>query len=99
MGAWVTNAEQRLGRDEIAQLLAQHGKPRWWSNGPGDTYAPHAHAYHKVLYCVTGTIIFHVDGEDHMLSSGDRLDVEADTEHAATVGPEGVQCGEVAVEE
>jgi uncharacterized protein YjlB len=97
MGAWVTSAEQRLGQDEIGQLLARHGTPRWWSNGPDEVYAPHSHGYHKVLYCVTGTIIFHVDGEDLMLSAGDRLDVEAGTEHAATVGPDGVQCGEAAV--
>lgn len=60
-------------------------------------YAPHSHAYHKALYCVAGTIIFHVEGEDHVLSAGDRLNVEAGTEHAATVEP-GVQCGEVAVD-
>lgn len=97
MAAWMTAAEQRIGRDEIAQALARHGTPSWWSNGPDEQYAPHSHGYHKVLYCVTGTIVFHVDDEDHLLSSGDRLDIEPGTEHSATVGPAGVQCGEVAV--
>lgn len=98
MGAWVTAADQRLGRDEIDQLLSRLGTPRWWSNGADETYAPHTHPYHKVLYCVAGSIVFHVDGDDHMLSPGDRLDVEPGTEHAASAGPRGVQCGEVAVD-
>jgi mannose-6-phosphate isomerase-like protein (cupin superfamily) len=99
MGAWVTAAEQRLGRDEIARLLSRYGKPSWWSNGAHDQYAPHQHPYHKVLYCVAGSIIFHVDDENHHLASGDRLDIEPGTEHSASVGPEGVQCGEVAVDD
>jgi hypothetical protein len=34
-----------------------------------------------------------------MLSPGDRLDVEPGTEHAASVGPQGVACGEVAIDD
>lgn len=97
MGAWVTAAEQGLGYVEIERALAEHGQPRWWSNGPDEYYPPHAHGYHKVLYCVAGTIVFHVEGEDHMLSAGDRVDIEPGTEHAASVGPTGVRCGEVAL--
>lgn len=52
-----------------------------------------------MLDCVAGSIVFHVEGDNHLLSSGDRLDIEPGTEHAASVGPQGVQCGEVAVEE
>ncbi|HET7488391.1 MAG TPA: cupin domain-containing protein [Acidimicrobiales bacterium] len=79
--------EQRL-RDEG---LAPHG----WSNGPGETYGWHAHGYHKVLYCVSGGITFHLrDQDDVELGPGDRLEVEPGTDHAATVGPHGVRCVE-----
>ncbi|MBW3604471.1 MAG: cupin domain-containing protein [Actinobacteria bacterium] len=99
MGAWMTPAEGRIGRDEIERALARYGTPQWWSNGADERYAPHSHPYHKVLFCVAGSIAFHVEGDNHLLSSGDRLDIEPGTEHAASVGPQGVQCGEVAVEE
>lgn len=68
--------------------------PHSWANAPGDTYGWHAHAYHKVLYCLSGGIVFHTREGDVSLSPGDRLDVEAGTEHAATVGPAGVECME-----
>jgi quercetin dioxygenase-like cupin family protein len=68
--------------------------PHRWSNGPGDTYAPHSHAYHKVLYCLRGSISFHVTAtnEEIELHAGDRLDIEPATEHSAIVGPGGVEC-------
>jgi quercetin dioxygenase-like cupin family protein len=70
--------------------------PRWWSNGPGDRYGWHDHPYHKVLYCAAGAVVFHTREGDVDLSPGDRLDLEPGTEHAATVGPEGVTCVEAA---
>lgn len=92
-------ADGHVGRDEIERRLSELGSPRWWSNGPDEQYAPHTHQYHKVLYCISGSIIFHVEGGDHPLDPGDRLDVEPGTEHSASVGPDGVQCGEVAVDD
>ena len=71
--------------------------PRNWGNAPGDTYDWHAHGYHKVLYCVSGSIVFHTDDGDFELGPGDRLDVEPGTRHAATVGPDGVECIEASV--
>ena len=68
--------------------------PREWSNGPGDTYGWHAHPYHKVLYCVEGSITFEGRQGRHAMGPGDRLDIEPGTEHAATVGPDGVRCME-----
>ncbi len=47
-----------------------------------------------VLYCVTGGITFHTDAGDFDLKPGDRLEVDAGTSHAATVGPAGVECME-----
>jgi quercetin dioxygenase-like cupin family protein len=69
--------------------------PRRWSNGPGDRYGWHEHSYHKVLYCLSGSIVFHTKSDgDIELNPGDRLDLDPGTSHAATVGPRGVECVE-----
>lgn len=72
--------------------------PRWWSNQPGDVYGPHSHGYLKILFCAEGTITFHTDDGDVQLGPGDRLDIDPGTEHAATVGPDGVTCVEASLE-
>jgi quercetin dioxygenase-like cupin family protein len=79
-------------------MRAQGLEPRRWGNGPGDTYGWHEHGYHKVLYCLSGSIVFHTrtDG-DIELYPGDRLDLDPGTPHAATVGSGGVECVEAAV--
>jgi quercetin dioxygenase-like cupin family protein len=98
-GASVTPATVRPTAEELeAVLRADSTTPRWWSNGPGDRYGWHAHDYHKVLYCSEGSIVFHLRDGDVELGPGDRLDVEPGTEHAATVGPQGVTCVEAAVQ-
>jgi quercetin dioxygenase-like cupin family protein len=82
-------------RAELEERLRDAGlEPRWWSNPPGDRYDWHEHGYHKVLYCASGGIVFHTDDGDFELAPGDRLDVTPGTRHAATVGPEGVECVE-----
>jgi len=68
-----------------------------WSNGPGDTYAPHSHSYKKILCCLDGEIVFHFADGDVRLTPGDRTVVEPGVEHAATVGPSGVRCAEAHV--
>ncbi len=68
--------------------------PRPWGNGPGDAYGRHEHGYHKVLFCLEGSITFHLDDGDVALRAGDRLDLEPGTGHAATVGPAGCRCVE-----
>jgi quercetin dioxygenase-like cupin family protein len=45
-----------------------------------------------VIVCVAGSISFHVEGGDMELRPGDRIDLPAGVEHAATVGPDGVEC-------
>ncbi len=85
------------GRRELEDWFHAEGlSPRAWGNGPGDRYGWHRHDYHKVLFCVSGSIVFHTDEGDVELHSGDRLDVEPGTDHAATVGPNGVECIEAA---
>jgi quercetin dioxygenase-like cupin family protein len=94
VSAWITRREERTGEagDYEKELRNQGLSPRAWSNGPGDRYGWHDHGYHKVLYCVSGSIVFHTRDADYELHPGDRLDVAPGTQHAATVGPEGVQC-------
>jgi mannose-6-phosphate isomerase-like protein (cupin superfamily) len=84
------------GRGAALEVLRAEGcsAPRSWGNGPGDAYRPHAHDFHKVLFCLGGSITFHLDGGDVELRPGDRLDIEPETEHAATVGPNGCSCVE-----
>ncbi len=78
---------------EIRAVFESEGlKPHSWSNGPGYRYGWHDHSYHKVLYCVEGSITFHTDHGDTELNTGDRLDLPPGTRHAATVGPTGVTC-------
>lgn len=88
-------ARPSVTRDEIERAFADEGlRPHSWSNGPGDRYGNHSHGYHKVLYCVRGSIVFHTPDGDVELHSGERLDLPAGVEHAATVGPDGVECME-----
>ncbi|MDQ4132119.1 MAG: cupin domain-containing protein [Actinomycetota bacterium] len=80
---------------EIEARFRREGlDPQSWGNAPGDTYGWHEHTYHKVLYCVSGSIVFHTPDGDLHLEAGDRLDLDPGTQHAATVGADGVQCME-----
>ena len=79
--------------EAIAALRAEGSSaPRRWSNGPGDRYGRHDHPYHKVLFCLEGSIVFHLDDGDVELRAGDRIDLPPGTLHAATVGPAGCDC-------
>jgi hypothetical protein len=84
--AGISAARERLGAAGV--------KPHAWSNGPGDTYAPHAHATTKLLICAEGSITFLV-GDDEApieLIAGRGLLLPAGTRHSAVVGPEGCTC-------
>jgi mannose-6-phosphate isomerase-like protein (cupin superfamily) len=82
------------GRDAALRAFREErcASPRSWTNGAGDTYAQHAHGYHKVLFCLEGSITFHLEDGDLTLGAGDRLDLAPGTQHAATVGPSGCSC-------
>jgi hypothetical protein len=84
------------GRSEADAAFGREGcsPPRPWGNGPNDEYGWHEHGYHKVLFCVEGSITFHLREGDVTLEGGDRLDLEPGTAHAATVGPDGCSCVE-----
>src|SRR3954466_1339432 len=83
-----------MSRD-IAGMLAGEGLDAGsWSNGPGDRYAAHAHAYDKVLVCARGSIVFGLPdtGASIRLETRDRPELPAGTRHDAAVGPDGVTC-------
>lgn len=96
MGATrIPNEGSPPSRDEVLSSFSAEGlSPHTWGNSPGETYGWHSHTYHKVLYCVTGSIVFHTKEGDYELLPGDRLEIDSGTDHSATVGPDGVECAE-----
>lgn len=81
--------------DLIEARMKAEGLPYYrWSNGPGDVYPAHNHAFHKVIYVVRGSITFGLPqlGDQITLARGDRLDLPAGVVHNATVGRQGVVC-------
>lgn len=80
--------------DIEATLVGEGLTPHAWANGAGATYGRHAHAFHKVLFCVSGSIVFHTDAGDVELGPGDRMELAPGLEHSATVGDGGVECVE-----
>lgn len=92
---------EAAGQDEatVLDLIRGRGlRPQAWRNGPGESYGWHEHGYRKILYCVTGSIVFHTDGGELALAAGDRLDLPAWVRHAATVGSAGCRCVEAAAD-
>lgn len=86
--------------DALTDRLRTEGlDPAGWSNGPGDRYAAHAHAYDKVIVVTHGSITFGLPGAGEAigLATGDRLELPAGTVHDALVGGAGVSCQEAHV--
>lgn len=84
-----------MSPDSLEDRLRAEGlRPSTWGNGPGDQYDEHAHDYDKVLVASSGSIVFHLTelGRDVELRAGERLELPAQTRHAATVGGQGVSC-------
>jgi len=90
------NGEPPGSADIRARFEEEGLSPHDWGNGPDDRYEWHSHDYRKVLYCVSGSIVFHTHERDLELEPGDRMEIDPGTEHAATVGPDGVKCMEAA---
>lgn len=76
------------------RLRGEGLEPGAWSNGPGDRYGAHDHAYDKVIVVADGSIRFGLpaSGATIELALGDRLELPAGTAHDAVVGPDGVTC-------
>lgn len=78
-----------------ARLRGLGVDPYAWSNGPGDRYAAHEHAYDKLLVCAVGSITFLVGpdpGTPVDLEAGQGFELPAGTRHAAVVGADGCTC-------
>jgi quercetin dioxygenase-like cupin family protein len=85
----------RMTREEIEKAFEDEGlSPHSWSNHANYRYAAHAHDYDKILYCVQGDVTFHLSDGDVVLHPGQRIEIPAGIRHAATVGPDGVECME-----
>ncbi|HXX88916.1 MAG TPA: hypothetical protein VEI83_01675 [Acidimicrobiales bacterium] len=94
--------------EDVERALRAEGMtPTRWGNGAHYRYARHHHPYTKVLVCVRGGIVFHTSPtsapgasggsastRDWPMGPGDRLELAAGVEHAASVGSEGVECVE-----
>ena len=83
------------GVDAAEAVLRDAGvDPVAWSNGPGDRYAPHDHAYTKLLICAEGSITFLVGDDESAveLHAGEGFELPPRTRHAAVVGPHGCTC-------
>jgi quercetin dioxygenase-like cupin family protein len=80
--------------DLTARLRSEGLDPASWSNGPGDRYGAHDHAYDKVIVVERGAIRFGLpaSGEGEDLAAGDRLELPAGTRHDAVAGADGVAC-------
>jgi quercetin dioxygenase-like cupin family protein len=86
-------SDEKLARGLFAAENCPH--PRKWTGQPGQEYPWHGHGHHKILFVLAGSITFEdEERKTYRLLAGDRLDIEAGTEHAATVGPHGVECME-----
>lgn len=82
----------------IGAWFAQRGlKTHTWSNEPGYLYEDHRHLYTKVLFCLSGSIVFQTEKGNFELARGDQLVIPAGVSHRAVVGEEGVTCIEAAV--
>jgi hypothetical protein len=77
-----------------ARLRALGLEPIAWSNGPGDRYGAHEHAFVKLLVCADGSITFLVGDDERpaALGAGMGFVLPARTRHAAVVGPQGCTC-------
>jgi quercetin dioxygenase-like cupin family protein len=83
----------RPSEQAVLSILAGEGlAARMWSNAPFDSYPPHEHDYHKVLYVLFGSITFGIGERNVTLKTGDRLDLPAGVVHDAQVGEAGVVC-------
>ena len=96
-----SGAQSRRGRAEPERRGPRRRRPG--RTGPTTRTSPHEHPYTKVLYCIVGSIVFHVrdaTGEVHdvELEPGDRMELGNGISHAATVGPNGVICVEGALQ-
>jgi quercetin dioxygenase-like cupin family protein len=95
VGVRLVRRDTAGSEEAIHERFAREGlHPRLWSGGPGLEFGIHTHPEPKLVYCVKGSITFRAGPSSYPMGAGDRLEIDAETEHAATVGPDGVECAE-----
>jgi quercetin dioxygenase-like cupin family protein len=72
-----------------ARLVADGFEAHLWRDEPGAYYAPHSHERDERLWLLDGEMTFEVAGRSYRLGPGDRLELPAETPHAAAAGPRG----------
>lgn len=78
---------------DLSQRLRDLGmKITRWENVAGTVYHARVNGYHKIIYVVSGSIVFgfRIIGEPTMLSAGDRISLPVGVEYNAVVGDNGV---------
>jgi len=72
-------------------MRQQNLNPVSVSNRPLDTYFPHKHTFHKVVYVVRGSVTFTLPAlkKKFELKAGDRFDLPAGIVHGVEIGAEG----------
>lgn len=77
-----------------ARLRDEGVEPMVWSNGPGDRYPDHRHAYTKLLMCASGSITFHLGATRTPveLRPGEGFVLPPGVDHSAVVGTDGCTC-------
>ena len=95
MGARVTvgAVAGRTDGDVLALMTDDGLRPSFWTGSPGDVFDWHKHPETKILYVMSGALTFTLrDGASYSVNAGDRIELAAHTDHAATVGPAGARC-------
>jgi quercetin dioxygenase-like cupin family protein len=80
---------------ELSERLRKAGmNPIRWENVAGTISHARVNGYHKVIYVVSGSIVFgfRIIGEPTVLRAGDRISLPAGIEYNAVVGEKGVVC-------
>lgn len=60
-----------------------------WTDEPGTKYEEHTHKGRVSFFVVKGSIIMNIDGVEHAIHEGGRIDVPIGVPHAGVAGPDG----------
>jgi quercetin dioxygenase-like cupin family protein len=75
----------------IAALEAEGRSLIEWYDEPHTHYTEHAHPTDEVLVILEGSMSMRVEGTDHDLGPGDRIELPGGAMHTATVGEHGAR--------
>jgi quercetin dioxygenase-like cupin family protein len=78
----VENFKQKLKSEGFVHVYE-------WTDSPNTIYPEHSHKGRVSFYIVKGSITMNIDGIEHAIYEGGRIDVPINAPHTATVGPYG----------